>query len=173
MGLARQGWASSGPEEKPADTSSRKVEGFYLGCRWIASPKDIPVPEKVLKRIERLRGGPMIESEKDIQILISEWQRMEFRRMKEQILNSEKNVITQGYQITSSGGNPECPDRCPVQVCPCEGYRGCEICGTQQCCCVNLAHPRDCPCSGWDCCIHYKCFGESGTSEFYKCQSCG
>ncbi|MHA2612327.1 MAG: hypothetical protein V2G33_08100, partial [bacterium JZ-2024 1] len=82
------------------------MEGFYPGCRWIASPKDIPVPEKVLKRIERLRGGPMIESEKDIQILISEWQRMEFRKMKEQILNSEKNVITQGYQITSSGGNP-------------------------------------------------------------------
>ncbi|MHA2610006.1 MAG: hypothetical protein V2G43_03760, partial [bacterium JZ-2024 1] len=86
---------------------SRKVEGFYLGCRWIASPKDIPVPEKVLKRIERLRGGPMIESERDIQILISEWQRMEFRKMKEQILTSGGATSSTGL----SSSHP-CPDCC-------------------------------------------------------------
>ncbi|MHA2616213.1 MAG: hypothetical protein V2G48_04110 [bacterium JZ-2024 1] len=30
--MGRQGWASSGPEEKPADTSSRKVEGAVIGA---------------------------------------------------------------------------------------------------------------------------------------------
>ncbi|MHA2610607.1 MAG: hypothetical protein V2G43_06850 [bacterium JZ-2024 1] len=52
--MGGQAWAFSGPEEKPADTSSRQVEGFYLGCRWIASPKDIPVPEKKIKEWENL-----------------------------------------------------------------------------------------------------------------------
>ncbi|MHA2609808.1 MAG: hypothetical protein V2G48_07855 [bacterium JZ-2024 1] len=109
-GMGGQAWAFSGPEEKPADTSSRQVEGFYLGCRWIASPKDIPVPEKVLKRIERLRGGPMIESERDIQILISEWQRMEFRRLKK-----ETKVKGDGILLTGEGGNGSssgCTDGC-------------------------------------------------------------
>ncbi|MHA2610759.1 MAG: hypothetical protein V2G43_07670, partial [bacterium JZ-2024 1] len=163
----QQAWTFSGPSEKPADTSSRKVEGFYLGCRWIASPKDIPVPEKVLKRIERLRGGPMIESEKDIQILISEWQKGEFRRLKEQILisTSGENGVTKGYQIASQG---ECLRDCPVHLCPCE-YHQCNVCGLNVCCCAAVIDPSQCPCSGWDCCVQYVCSNGDSYSHCYKC----
>lgn len=85
MWTGPQAWASSGPSEKPASTSSRQGEGFSLGCRWMGSPKDIPVPEEIAKRIERLKGGPMIESERDIRILISQWQEREFRRFSNSV----------------------------------------------------------------------------------------
>ncbi|MHA2612160.1 MAG: hypothetical protein V2G33_07240 [bacterium JZ-2024 1] len=123
-GMGREARAFSGPEEKPADTSSRKVEGFYPGCRWIASPKDIPVPEEVLKRIERLRGGPMIESEKDIQILISEWQKDEFRRLSNSVSEcsnvsilppKEKNADSVALPLSTSGSSTKC---CYIECTP-------------------------------------------------------
>ncbi|MHA2609824.1 MAG: hypothetical protein V2G43_02840 [bacterium JZ-2024 1] len=86
MGMGRQGWASSGPEEKPADTSSRQVEGFYLGCRWIASPKDIPVPQEKIKEWENLLDRVKMTEKGRREFMIQLWtltyQSEQFRKGK-------------------------------------------------------------------------------------------
>ncbi|MHA2635926.1 MAG: hypothetical protein V2G48_07910 [bacterium JZ-2024 1] len=153
--LAQQAWTFSGPSEKPADTSSRKVEGFYLGCRWIASPKDIPVPEKVLKRIERLRGGPMIESEKDIQILISEWQKGEFQRLKKETEVKGDNLLVSPHD---SAGNCTNDDLCCRTL-----SSSCTVCGQEVCCTYTRV-------GGPGCCFRVEC--DDGTVVERRCFVC-
>ncbi|MHA2609827.1 MAG: hypothetical protein V2G43_02855 [bacterium JZ-2024 1] len=158
MWMGGEGWAFSGPSEKPADTSSRQVEGFYPGCRWIASPKDIPVPEKVLKRIERLRGGPMIESEKDIRMLIYQWQEREFRRLSSQMKGGGKFSLVDSQSTTSSLLSifPPCdPNRDPCT------WNRCSVCGQTNCCDYYLQSDKArclehyLVCEGDNCCCHF------------------
>ncbi|MHA2618041.1 MAG: hypothetical protein V2G52_06390, partial [bacterium JZ-2024 1] len=86
MRMARQGWAFSGPSEKPASTSSRQMEGFYPGCRWIASPKDIPVPQEKIKEWENLLDRVKMTDKGRREFMIQLWtltyQSEQFRKGK-------------------------------------------------------------------------------------------
>ncbi len=79
-------------------------EGFWLGCRWIDSAKDIPVPEEVVKKY---RAGPTWESKEEY---IRYWQEKEFLKLV--------NSTVLSAEGTSS--NDECPrDECDDT--PCRG----------------------------------------------------
>ncbi len=86
-------------------------EGFYLGCKWISSAKDIPVPEEVKEGWEKLLHSARVENEEKRQNILAQWrlqwQKEEFRRMQGNVLkkNSTGGLLSEGAgcQCTSCG----------------------------------------------------------------------
>ncbi|MHA2612166.1 MAG: hypothetical protein V2G33_07270 [bacterium JZ-2024 1] len=149
MWMGGQGWASSGPSEKPADTSSRQVEGFYPGCRWIASPKDIPVPQEKIKEWENLLDRVKMTDKGRREFMIQLWtltyQSEQFRKgkMKAQRRISQKrgNGITPGAVNPAPSGFAELSSISAEKLC-CG-----QIAGVKQestCGCCTQSPPCEC-----------------------------
>ncbi|MHA2635948.1 MAG: hypothetical protein V2G48_08020 [bacterium JZ-2024 1] len=123
--MAQQGWAFSGPSEKPADTSSRQVEGFYLGCRWIASPKDIPVPQEKIKEWENLLDRVKMTEKGRREFMIQLWtltyQSEQFRKGKKKaqrrISQKRGNGITPGAVNPAPSGFAELSSTSAEKLC--------------------------------------------------------
>ncbi len=89
MGIlgSQRGWAVNSPSDEPGWNGKAKMsgsEGFYLGCRWISSAKDIPVPEEVKEGWEKLLRSARIENGGRRQNILAQWrlqwQKEEFRK---------------------------------------------------------------------------------------------
>ncbi len=124
----REAGGYTGPNDEPGWNGNAKMsgsEGFYLGCRWIFSAKDIPVPEEVKEGWEKLLHSARIENEGKRQNILAQWrlqwQKEEFRRRLEQNDVMAKGAIkspfdgttcqcnTCGFLVLNTVLGPACP----------------------------------------------------------------
>ncbi len=79
------GWNGKSSTNHESRTANSELQGFWLGCRWIDSAKDIPVPEEVKERWEKLLRSARIENEEKRQNILAQWrlqwQKEEFRQL--------------------------------------------------------------------------------------------
>ncbi len=118
----REAGGYTGPNDEPGWNGNAKMsgsEGFYLGCRWIFSAKDIPVPEEVKEGWEKLLHSARIENEGKRQNILAQWrlqwQKEEFRRRLEQNDVMAKGAIKSPFDGTTCQC-PTCGILVPVTI---------------------------------------------------------
>ncbi|MHA2646402.1 MAG: hypothetical protein V2G47_08060 [bacterium JZ-2024 1] len=84
------------------------MEGFYPGCRWIASPKDIPVPEEKIKEWENLLDRVKMTDKGRREFMIQLWtltyQSEQFRKGKKKAQRRISQKRGNGIEGSGRGG---------------------------------------------------------------------
>ncbi len=115
----REAVGYTGPDDEPGWNGKAKMsgsQGFYLGCRWIDSAKDIPVPEEVEEGWEKLLRSARIENEEKRQNILAQWrlqwQKEEFRRWSRRLIRgnqtAEQRAEKNGSGLLSSASGCQC-----------------------------------------------------------------
>ncbi len=120
----REAVGYTGPDDEPGWNGKAKMsgsEGFWLGCRWISSPKDIPVPEEVKEGWEKLLHSARIENEEKRQNILAQWrlqwQKEEFRQLTKKIL--ERKVVAPRFPVNENSRDDIVCDGSGNQTGPC------------------------------------------------------
>ncbi len=195
MGIwgSQRGWAFNSPSDEPgwngkanheSRTANSELQGFWQGCKWISSPRDIPVPEEVVKKY---RAGPTWESK---EAYIRNWQKQEFRkRIREgnetKIPSAWRNIISPFWlhekvleirgntkEDISCSGNPDQPCEDP-HTNPCGPQPGPDRCSSNADCGGCCAPPACVPCSACPCkdvpMVRYNYSSADSTSIEFNC----
>ncbi len=118
----REAVGYTGPDDEPGWNGKAKMsgsEGFWLGCRWISSPKDIPVPEEVKEGWEKLLHSARIENEEKRQNILAQW-RLQWQKEEFRSLNARATVPESEANGIAASNSCE-PGNCPPIFVACKG----------------------------------------------------